>query len=154
VTDLQGLAVQSVALRVLGDKVAERAAAVKQELADAMTVGDRKTAALGDGTVVGSITYAKASWTAKVTDSRALARWVQLHYPDEVEPTVRPAFLSAILAASKQACLPMTPDGTLDVPGIAVVKGDPYISIRPDKAAEPALIDAIRANQALALEDR
>lgn len=155
-TDLRGLAVQAVALRLLADKVAERANRIRQELADALDVGDRKTAALDTGQAVGQIIYAKASWTAKVIDSCALAEWVNTHYPSEVQlvPTVRPAFLAAILAASKQACLPMAPDGTLDVPGITVTKGDPYITIKPDKAAEPALIEALRANQALALEDK
>lgn len=153
-TDLRGLAVQAVALRLLADKVAERANRIRRELADALDVGDRKTAALDDGQAVGQIVYAKASWSAKVTDERALTAWVSANYPSEVElvPTIRPAFKAAILAASKQACVPMAPDGTLDVPGVVVTKGDPYITITPDKAAEPALIEALRANQALALE--
>lgn len=151
-TDVRGLAVQAVALRVLADKVTQRASEVRAALAEALDPGDRKTAALDDGTKVGTVTYTSAAWSARVTDPKAFADWVAAHYPTEVEVTVRPAFRDAVLRASKQACVPMTPDGQLDVPGVQVTKGDPYVAVRPDPAALPALVDAIRANQTLALD--
>lgn len=150
-SDVRGLAVQAMALRVLADKVRERSDAVKAELAAGLDVGDRKTATLDDGTIVGSVSYARGRISARVTDPSALADWVADTYPDEVVPQVRPAFLAAILDASKRAGQPMTPDGNLDVPGVVVGHADPYLSVRPDPDAVPALLEATRASLALAI---
>jgi hypothetical protein len=59
------------------------------------------------------------------------------HYPTETElvVAVRPAFLTAIKTASAEAGQPCTPDGTLDVPGLAVSVGQPFIAARPAPAA-------------------
>jgi hypothetical protein len=147
-----GLAVRAVALKLLGDRVSAASARVKADLAAELTVGDRKTAALTDGTAVGSVTYAKGRVTARVVNPNALADWVADNFPDEVQPQVRPAFLTAILDASKRAGQPMTPDGTLDVPGVVVGASEPYLTVRPDPAATDALVEAVRANGLLALE--
>lgn len=151
-SDVRGLAVQAVALRALADQVQTRAATVRGELQAALDVGDRKTATLEDGTPVGSITYAKGRVTARVSDERAFTEWVLENYPDEVVPLVRSSFRDAVLKATAAAGCPMTPDGNLDVPGVELGASAPYLTVKPDPKALPALVDAIRANQLLALD--
>lgn len=57
--------------------------AAKAECQDRMDPGDRKTAAI-DGNDVGTITYAKASAKAVVTDRAAFTEWVVNEHPTEV----------------------------------------------------------------------
>jgi hypothetical protein len=151
-TDSRGLAVQLIALRVLADKVGERITVVKGALQQALDVGDRKTATLDSGAPVGSITYAKGRVTPRVVDERAFTEWVLEQYPDEVVPQVRPAFRDAVLKTTRDAGVPMTPDGTLDVPGIELRPGTPYLTAKPNPDAVPLLLDAMRASALLAIE--
>jgi hypothetical protein len=153
VTDQRALAVQLIALRVLAERVRERADRVKAELAAVLDVGDRKTARLANGVDVGSITYTNGRTTVRVVNERALADWVADRYPDEVVPQVRASTLQAIKDATVRAGLPMMPDGTADVPGLQIVDGEPYLSARPKADALPVLVDAIRANQILVLSE-
>ena len=65
---------------------------------------------LPDGTQVASVTIKKPKPRTVVTNTEALTEWVQARHPDEVIPTVRPAFLTALLARFVP-----TSDGTGDV---------------------------------------
>lgn len=151
-SDIAGLAVQAVALKVLADKVTERQATVKAELQAALTIGDRKTAALADGTVVGSVTYAKGSNTAKVVDVHAFTEWVLANYPDEVVPLVRDSF-KAVLLKGPQVDGQVIDDRTGEVvPGVEVSTSNAYIQTKPNADAIPALVQAIIANGMIALE--
>lgn len=151
-TDDRSLAVQAVSLKVLADMVAERQREVKSDLAESMVQGDRKSARLANGESVGSVTFTNGSPVARVVDERALVAWVTAMYPEEVETQIRPAFREAILKASAGAGMPMCPDGTADVPGIELGHSTPYLTVRPDKAKLPLLMDALRANALLAIE--
>lgn len=150
-TDTKGLAVQAIALKVLGDKVTERAVVVRAELASALDVGDRKTAALADGTKVGSITYANGRVTPRVVDERAFTAWVSENYPDEIVPLVRSSFRDAILAQAKANDAPVTANGEL-VPGIELRPGNPYLTAKPEPGVASVLLDAMRASALLAIE--
>jgi hypothetical protein len=150
--DVRTLAVQAVAMKVLADQVKARDIGVRRELQAALDVGDRKTATLDDGTKVGAITYANGRVTARVNDEQAFTEWVLANYPDEVVPLVRSSFRDAILKATTGAGQPMTPDGNLDVPGVVLGASAPYLTVKPNPDAIPALVDAIRANQLLSLD--
>lgn len=152
-TDVRGLAIQAVALKVLADRVDVRQRAVKRELAAALDPGDRKTAALDDGTKVGTVTYSSPDKRARVVNDRTLADWVADHYPDEVIPTVRPAFLALLLDTAKKSGTAVDVNTGEVIPGIDVGDTTPYLSVRPDPEAVGALVDAIRAGQLLALEE-
>ena len=140
--DAGGLAVQLIALRVLEVRVKARIGEVKAELQTSMGVGDRVKARMVDGKAVGSVTYTEGRETVRVVDARALADFVADNWPDEVIPQVRPSFLKAVQD--------MFLHGDA-IPGLDLVTGEPYLSARPDPDAVGALVDAIRANQELAL---
>jgi hypothetical protein len=149
-TDVHGLAVQAVALKALADRVAERLEEVKAELAEAIGPGDRTAARLNDGTKVGTVTYTNAAVRARVLHPGELSRWVQANYPDEIVPVVRPSFEKLLLDTSKKAGQPCSPDGEVDVPGIEVYTGRPYLTIRPEgwglTAAWPKWVEVLTAN--------
>lgn len=152
-TDIRGLAVQSIALAELGKRVKERADRVKRELAEALDPGDRKTAALDDGTVVGSISYVKGRKSARVSNEAALTAWVAANHPDEIVQQIRPAYRAALLELAKTNGVAADPTTGEIVPGIEFDVTDPYLSAKPDPAGLPALIDAMRAGQLLALDE-
>lgn len=151
-TDVRGLAVQAVALKVLSERVKERSDAVKAELAASLDVGDRKTATLDDSTKVGSISYAAGKTSAKITNDRALTEWVAERYPDEIMTQVRPAFLTSLLEAAKKAGAAVDVQTGELLPGVELGTSQPYLSVRPDPAGIPALVDAIRASRELLLD--
>lgn len=151
-TDTRGIAVKLVAAKVLTDRLQAYTADLKEQMAAMLDEGDRKTAALGNGTKCGTVTYTKGRVTARVVDDAALLAWVQANHPDEVVSQVRPSFLTALLDDAKKAGAAVSRETGELVPGVEVWMGTPYLSVKPDPAAVPALADAIRAGQLLALE--
>jgi hypothetical protein len=141
------LATRLLLLSALEGAVAESISRTKELLAGRMTVGDLKRPRIGSAPA-GSVTYANGSISASVADMPALVAWVERNYTTELELVVgvRPAFLTAILDASKEAGEPCAPDGTLDVPGVSVRRGNPRIVARPDKAHAAELWLEARAN--------
>jgi len=145
--DADELSARLLLLSALEGAVAESISRTKELLAGRMTVGDLKRPRIA-GAVAGSVTYANGSISASVADMPALVAWVERNYTTELElvTAVRPAFLTAILTASKEAGEPCAPDGTLDVPGVSVRRGSPRIVARPDKARAAELWLEARAN--------
>jgi hypothetical protein len=141
------LAVRLLLLKSLEGAVAESISRTKELLTGRMSVGDMKRPRIGDGPA-GSVTYTSGSLSASVTDVAAFTAWVEQFYTTELElvVSVRPAFTTAVLEASKTAGQPMAPDGELDVPGITVRRGAPYVMARPDKARAAELWLEARAN--------
>jgi hypothetical protein len=152
------LARRLVVLSMLGKRVAEAVAETKDRLAGSLTVGDVKKPTHPDDPRLrlGSVTFAAGKVSAVVTDPAALAAWLGRRYPgkgrldwvpadkDEFEAFREtyagervghwiPAegLFEAVLAASRAAGEPMSPDGDLDVPGVKVSEGEPYLSVRP-----------------------
>lgn len=141
------LAIRLLLLSSLEGAVAESFSRAKELLAGRMTLGDMKRPQIA-GRAAGSVTYANGSTYVTVTDPAALTAWVEEHYTTELElvTSVRPAFLTAILEATKAAGEPCAPDGTLGVPGLSVRSGAPRIVVRPDKARAADLWLEARAN--------
>lgn len=145
---------QLVATKVLAAKVADHANALKAEMSAALDPGDRKVAALDDGTKVGTVTYTNGRASVTVTDDVALTAWVQANYPDEVTTVVavRPAFRAALLDAAKAAGAAVDVRTGEPLPGVSVRDGEPFLTVKPDADGLHALLHAIRASQLLALE--
>lgn len=151
-SDTKLLSVRAVALRVLADRVKEAAERNKRALAQAMDVGDRKTAVLDDGTNVGAISYANGSRQVRVVDEHAFTEWVLANYPDEIVPQVRASFRDSLFGRVRDAGAPVDPATGEVIPGVEAGRGDPYITVKPNPDHVSALVDAIRQGQTLALD--
>ena len=143
---------------MLGKRVADAVAETKASLAAELSVGDVKKPTHPDDPRLrlGSVTFAAGKMSAVVTDPAALSAWLGRRYPGQGRLDWEPAdkaeyeafretyagervgrwvpaegLFEAILAASRAAGEPMSPDGDLDVPGVKVSEGEPYLSVRP-----------------------
>lgn len=124
-------------LKLLSDKVNAAFKAAKDDMARELGPEGRKNAVL-DGDKIASVSVTK-SGRVSVTSEAQFVRWVEEHYPTEIEhvPQVRPAFLEAIKKASEAAGEPCSPRGELDIPGVTV--GDPYPLVRKSAGADELL---------------
>lgn len=75
-SDVRRLVVQLAVAKAVADQAKAVMDAVKAELEEAMDPGDRKTAAI-DGQDVGTVSYAKTTPEARVTDEAAFIEWVR-----------------------------------------------------------------------------
>lgn len=143
-TDHQ-LALRVAALGALRDKVRAAEAVAREALWAEMRAGDRQTAHYA-GRLLGAVTAAKGRLTPSVSDVHAFTAWVEEMHPTEVlhNPTVRESFKAAVLAATKRAGEPCAPDGTLDVPGISITEGDPFLQLRLTDEAEEIVAAMVR----------
>lgn len=133
-SELDRLTLRAAVLKLLSDRVYKAFKDAKDELAVILGPEGRKAAVL-DGDKIATVSVTK-SGRVTVSNEPALTRWVQEHYPTEIEelPTIRPAFLDAIKKASEHAGEPCSPLGDLDVPGISI--GDPYPTVRKSAGAD------------------
>jgi hypothetical protein len=111
------------------------AEALRAEVAKEMDSNhdERKGAYLPDGTKIASVTLNDGRRSARVTDEAKAVAWCMKHYPGEVETlyAIRPAFLSTILAASKDAGTGLDPRTGEALPFVEVSTGDKFVSIHP-----------------------
>jgi hypothetical protein len=130
-------ALRAAVVNTVKTTVKEADAAARQEILDQLDPGDRLTANY-KGQPLAAVAVARGKVTPSVSDPDKLAKWVADNYPTEVEhkPVIRPAFLAAILTATREAGQPCAPDGTLDVPGVSVSTGDPYVVVTPTAEAQ------------------
>lgn len=100
---------------------------LRQKLLTEMAPGDRRmgTGPVRDGKVTLS---AGGEWSVQVTDVAELTEWVITHYPDHVEPTVKPWALEEIKRCSVAAGAPCGPGGEL-VPGVDLVQTNPELKV-------------------------
>ncbi len=156
-TDVPGLAVRAVALTELAKRIKTAADAARAELFKALDPADRKSARLSDGTKVGYVTKSDPKSTATVVDESAFTEWVLATYPDEIVPTVRTSFQTALLDGAEDAGIGVVVDGRTGevIPGVEFRASASRVSVVPDsknEAAMAALADAIKANGLLALD--
>lgn len=130
-------ALRTAVVNTLLGKVKEADKTARSDILNQLDPGDRLTANY-KGQPIAAVAVARGKVVPSVSDADKLAKWVAEHYPTEVDhkPVVRPAFLSAILSATREAGQPCAPDGTLDVPGISVSQGDPYVVVTPTSEAQ------------------
>lgn len=149
------VALALVVLKVLGEQVKTGESAAKREVAVAALPGDRTTAALPDGSPVGTVGQAKGRTNARVTDREKFVAFVQEAYPTEVEmvPTVRPSFEKRLLDACKANQAPVDANG-VEVPGVEVGVGDPYTTVKLAEGAHDLVAAAYQSGQLAELMER
>ncbi len=160
--DPRTLAARLVAMRVLKDAVTAADTALRAEVQAAMLVGDRVTAALPDGTVLGHVQLTKGrtgSVSAAVEDEAALLAWVTEHRPDEVltTRTVRRSYLTHLLDSVRQhgVYLDTVTGEAIDLPGVTVSSGQdgsPTLAVKPAAGAAEEVRAAWQDGR-LALDD-
>lgn len=128
--------VRLAVIRALKDAITEAEKEAKDEWQAEL---DKLKSPEINGVKLTTIYEIRGRTVASVVDENALMSYVLANYPTEVEQVrrIRPAFLNAILEKSKYAGEAMAPDGTLDVPGVAVSVGDPSVGVK--KPSEEAL---------------
>lgn len=131
---LDQLALRAAVLKLLSDQVNAAFKAAKDDMARELGPEGRKNAVL-DGTKIASVSVTK-SGRMSVSSEALFTRWVEEHYPTEIEQVsrVRPAFFEAIKKASEEAGEPCSPRGDLDIPGLTI--GDPFPLVRKTPGAE------------------
>jgi len=98
---------------------------------------------------IGNVAIGKAYWTSgrqtlAVTNEAELLAWVEENHPTEIVRSVRPSFLKALTELSKGKGGPViNRDGDV-VPGVEIVSGDPYMTIRSGDDAENVVTGLIR----------
>jgi len=129
------LAVQLAVVRELEARLKEAKTALNEQLLAGLDEGDRKSAALEDGTKLGSVTKVAARKTPTVVDEGALARWVKKNRPDEIVETVRISYRNVLLGSAKTHGEAVDESTGEIVPGIEMREGNPYISYRAAEGA-------------------
>lgn len=144
---MTSLETKLVMLKELQTRMKKVEAEIKAEWSEDAIPGDRKTAAVkvdGKPLKLGSVTYTNGRSGHKVTNQGEFIAWVEENYPDLIErvPTVPEWF-------AKNIC----DNGGFDVetgeevPGVALVEGAPFASVRPDKAAGENIESLLRSGE-------
>lgn len=122
-------ALRAAVVSTLQARVKETDKNARADILDQLEPGDRLTARY-KGHVIAAVRVDPGKVTPSVTDPDKFAAWCAENYPTEVDmkPVVKPAFIAAVLAASKEAGQACVPDGT-ECPGVAVREGDPFVVI-------------------------
>lgn len=129
-SDAREHAVRLAVIKAVSDRVKGVDTEARREAKSAILPGDRITASLPDGTVIGSVTRSKetkgSEW--RVTDAKAFKEWVRKHRPTAIVMTevVRSSDEASILKSIEDTGL--VPDGVEAVP---TTTGG-VISVRPD----------------------
>lgn len=117
-------AIRLAVLKAIRERIDSVDAVARDEAKEAFVAGDRVTAALDDGTVVGSVTMTNPRRGWKVADPISFLAWVIENRPSAVVQSVRESDRRAILAAI---------DKTGELPdGVVEYEGTPTLSVRPD----------------------
>lgn len=140
------LAARFALLKTIGSKLAEAKKAADCEIRDTWTPGDRLTAKLPDGAVLGSVTLAKGKTTARMVDEPAYTAWVESTHPEHIETVtitrVDPAYTERLMSAARQLGEAIDGETGSIVPGIRVEQGDPYPTTRLNAGAVEAIARA------------
>jgi hypothetical protein len=134
------IAGRAVVARWLSEEVRTLVTGVRNVLEPQMEPGERVTAQLPDGTVIGAVTIGKAAESASVTDQRALLAWVKEHAPTEIVESVNPAYVDALKKRCKATGLAYDDVTGGIIPGIELVTGSS--SYRP--AVDPTQVPLLR----------
>lgn len=134
-------------MKVIADLVKDGRDAAGATLRAEAEPGERISAKLPDGTVLGSVTLAKGRVSAKVVDERALFAWIEANRPDEIvhhQPTIRDSYLRHLLDQVKTTGAATTADGEV-IPGLEATVGEPYPIVSLAEGAAEAVAAAWRS---------
>lgn len=143
-TELHEAAFRAGVWQVIEQRAKELKDQAKAELAT-LEVGDT-VAGKVDGHTIAKATMTKGREKIVVTDERALLEWVKQHHPTEIVEAVNPAFMRTFTAVDGQVIWQGHP-----VDFMAVVDGDPYVTVRRDKDA-PFLVAQLFTSGRLSLD--
>lgn len=89
-----------------------------------------------DGQTIAKASMSKGRSKLVVTDELAFVNWVAGRHPTEIVSQVNPAFVKSLEARAKDIGLGavVSSDGEV-VPGVEIVEGTPYVSVRREKDA-------------------
>jgi hypothetical protein len=128
--DLRNAALRAGLWQVIQQRAEELKNEAKAELAQALEPGDSIAGKHGDQTVC-KVTAAKGRAKLVVTDETKLVGWAALNHPSEIVRSVNPAYLKSLEAKAREIGTGAVIDKQGDViPGIELVEGEPYVSVR------------------------
>ena len=129
------VALRLAVLKILVAELAEAKQAADAEVRDTWRRGDRLTAALPDGKLVGAVTLAKGRATATITDPDAYEKWIHATHPEQVETVpqttrINSDFTARLKSAAQKLGVPVDAETGEIVPGITFTEGTPYTLVK------------------------
>lgn len=152
-TDMKGAARSAMAAQLLSSVVTTEHKPVKVGLlADMLAAGvERIRVTDDDGVNLGAISVTAGSPKARIVDDRAFLAWVVDRYPGEVVQMVRESFARMLLEGATAAGEPVDKSTGEVVPGVEIVPGDPYLTVRPAAGAKERMRETVLASGLLQL---
>lgn len=149
-SELHDAAFRAGVWQVIEQRAKELKDEAKAELAG-LEVGDT-VAGRYDGQVIAKATKLKGRAKLRITDEATFLQWVKATHPTEVVESVNPAYVKSLEARAKDIGLGAVIDSEGEVvPGVAIVEGDPVVSVRREKDA-PFLVAQLLSSGRLSLE--
>lgn len=151
--DMKAAARTTMAAKLIADVVAAEHKPVKASLLGHMVDGgvERVRVTDDDGTNLGAVSLACGDPKAKVTNPAAFTAWVASRYPDEMVHTVRDSFAKKLLDGATAAGDPVDSQGEA-IPGVEMVPGEPYVTVRPAAGARERMRDTLLRSGLLQLQ--
>jgi hypothetical protein len=143
--DMRDAAARAVVFQVLEQRAKELKDAAKAELAQ-LQPGDT-IGGSWDGQLLGKATMTNGRSKIVVTDQQRLVEWLQYSHPTEIVISANPAYVSTLrdvngVVIDKQG---------EPVPGVELVHGDPYVSVRKQPDA-PFLVAQLLSGGRISLD--
>ncbi|MET0415797.1 MAG: hypothetical protein ABW022_07230 [Actinoplanes sp.] len=151
--DIKGAARSAMAAQLISGLIADHAKPLKADLLSQMTdVGaERVRVHDDDGTDLGALSIGCKKPAAKVTDERAFTSWVAERYPNELVQAVRDSFAKKLLDVASAAGEPVDAVTGEVIPGVEIVAGEPYLTVRPTADAKARMHQTLQASGLLQL---
>jgi hypothetical protein len=127
--DLRDIAARAVVYQIIEQAAKERKDEARAQLS-ALEPGDT-LAAKWDGQLLGKATMTRGKSKIVVTDVQRLVEWLQYAHPTEIVISANPAYLTTLRDVDGVV---IDKDGVV-VPGVELVSGTPYVSVRKEKDA-------------------
>ena len=146
--DLRYAAARAVVFQVLEQAAKARKDEAKAELAQLQpgdTVGGQ-----WDGQLLGKATMTAGRTKLVVTDEAKLLEWLQKNHPTEIVFSPNPAYLKALESTARSVGAVIDNQGEV-VPGVELVSGEPYVSVRKEKDA-PFLVAQLLSGGRISLD--
>lgn len=152
-SDMKGAARSAMAAQLLSSVIAAEYKPVKADLLGEMVDAgvERVGVTSDDGAKLGSVSVTPGRTSARVVDDRAFLAWVADRYPQEVVQMVRESFTRMILEAAAAADAPVDVKTGEVLPGVEIVSGEPYLTVRPNADAKVRMRETLLASGLLQL---
>lgn len=151
--DMKAAARTAMAAKLIADVVKIEHDPVKSDLLTSMLDADVERVGVvdDDGAKLGAVSVGQRKPAAKVVDSVAFTAWVAREYPGEMVQSVRDSFAAKLLAGATAANEPVDAATGVVMPGVEIVAGEPYLTVRPTAEAKDRMRDTIIASGLLQL---